>query len=323
MKIVNTILISSIMASSLLANATIDENYIKNSYPEVYNKIKEEGKKELSDELKKQDIEKAYKSEQWWLATSFIYPNQEEYRFHAEGGIAYATLRGNDDGYALKINSLLVGRKDRFTLAFTGSTDIRDTVSTDGMVIDRNVISTNTFLQYDLATNYYGEIGNIWEQDNLMMIDNRYINYGGLGFVYPSETGEHIVKIFGAVGYQTEEYLPLVKDGLGFDERSLYTSYVNLTHLWNINEQFILTTDIKAFYELEKSMEYEKIVADTLYLEKGEENRYRYDLTLSLEYMVSQNVSLVPTYIYSYDSAPWPGSVNSDRVFFTNLKFKY
>jgi hypothetical protein len=243
---------------------------------------------------------------QWWLQTSYDYPETSELLIHVEGSVSYGKKTGNDHDKSLKANALAKVRKNHLegTMSYTRLDEDRIAYDwkgdTDPATTTKDSYKTLTTLAYDIDESFFTLVGYENARDVSFEIYNQTTKYFGAGYrAIKSQTQK--LDLFGAVGsedisFGTYPQLPSGKsDG----------KYVQVDYMWFINPTLTF------------SLNYGFFSADM-------EHRDKSTLVAKTQVAVMSNISLMLVYLDEYIQAQEVVQrYTHDKTVYTALKFEF
>jgi len=248
--------------------AKIDEDYIREHYPEVYQQILKEGREAALKESGKQEAVQgkpagaevskeaaAPKKEvlgDWWNRSSLEYePMPSNILYHTELQFGYERDNGNVDAYSDKGGGKLILRLDRFTnsLSYAIEKSKQQDITSGGATIRDNELGEES-LQYDITKKLYFMGGLIREVNRDDLLAWRYALYGGFGYPILA-LKNHRVELFMAYADLDEKYDPLISNILGFSGRKYTAAYFNQTYKWTVTDNILFSEKFRVIHSLE------------------------------------------------------------------------
>ena len=231
---------------------SINAEYIRTRYPEIYKQIFEAGKRAALSRKNKQTetVKKITKKNranypEWWnhssLKTNF---SKNKFLYHFDVSYSYADIDGNTEGFSSRGKGNAYIRRNRFTNHTTAIISRRKiTEGHNHNNVDYKLVED--FLTYDLSKIFYIQAGGAWEKDSPKAVNNRITLLAGVGaYIFDTEKLNLNVLIGG--GWQKEDYQPVIDYYFDFSSRDSYIYYFYETFNWFIKNNLVLRHGFRA-----------------------------------------------------------------------------
>lgn len=326
----------------------VDLNYIKEHYPAAYEQIFKEGMeaaKKVQAQTQAQPQTKTLAQEKpadaktppavadasskkndlgdWWNKSSLSYdPLPSEWLNRGEFKYSFMGYTGNASSHANLIYARWDTRKGRYTnsLAFTLDNSNTD-INSMNYHYKKDQRMLEDTLKYDITENFYGDVGFIWEKNSALLVDRRYAVYGGLGYRLLT-LDDHKLSALLAYGYLNERYASDIQSWLGFMNRDFDTLYLNQTYDWKINEYITFNEKLMWIHSFNK-VDRLRLDASGNLFNDGMHKRNLMTVDVSLNAMITDNISFFGAYQVKYDNIPWAWLKKRDTMLSTGLKMTF
>ncbi len=221
--------------------------------------------------------------EKWWTKSSRSDSVQKKILVHASGKYSYTRMRGALSGEMHTGDISLAERKGYFTNFSSYGVDKMDLnlKMATPMIFKSTSHYFTDYIDADLSKIVFGQAGFVWERDDLLLLQNRYSFYAGIG-VNVLIFKKLKLKSMGAMGRVNQDYIIPV-DNINVIKRP-YTAFYckhNVTFAISNNVSFM-----GQFY---------------YYTNIADKERYRYGTSMNLSIGIAKHVSLVVGYTYRYE----------------------
>ena len=246
---------------------------------------------------------------EWWLRNPLTYkPMPEQFLYHLEATYDWTRDTGNQTSDNHSLSALLTLRKKIFTYNIRYTFDKQDTAKRgDPPRQDMNVTlrkSTKHEIHNDfrvaLTDRLFFSPGMFWLEDDYAQIKDRYTYYAGFGYALIREP-RLLVNVFGAYAYEELDYISdyhevykLLEDWEKADGAPDYdpgTKRSKMVYLYE-DVRFYLTRSVA----LNQSLKY--------FRDTDDGDKYRWNLSVGADIMITQHVLATLTYNEDYDNAP-------------------
>jgi hypothetical protein len=226
---------------------------------------------------------KAQSPEKWWLHSSRTDSVKKELLFHASAQYSYSKMKGVLSGVMHAGDITVVERKGSFTNFSTYGVDKMD-MNLGGTMNMAYKTTSHYFTDYidaDLSKVVFGQAGFIWERDDILLLQNRYSFYTGMGInilLFKKLKLKSLV----AMGRINQDYTIPV-DNLDVIKKPFIAFYCKHDFVFTITPSVSFLGQV--FY----------------YTDIDAKNRYRYGSNLNLQVNVAKHINLVVGYTFKYD----------------------
>ena len=226
---------------------------------------------------------KAQSPDQWWLHGSRTDSVKKELLFHAGVKYSYSRMKGSISGVTHLGDITLVERKGVFTNFSAYGIDKRD-MNLGGTQNTAYKTTSQYFTDYidaDLSKVIFGQAGFIWERDDILLLQNRYSIYTGMGInilLFKKLKLKSLV----AMGRINQDYTIPV-DNLDVVKEPFIAFYCKHNVVFTITKSVTFLGQVYYYTDIQA---------------KG---RYRYGSNLNLQVNVAKHFNLVVGYNFKYD----------------------
>ena len=257
---------------------------------------------------------------EWWWRNSLTFdPMPEELLYHFDLTYSWARMKGNAiaDDHNLQVR--FVFRKNRFTNYFRYNLNkINRALGDDGTAVvnlmtgqtdefvsvNKNVqdtINHHTFYEsrFDLLKNLYVSFGGIYDEDDLISIDQRIVGFIGFGGI-PIQKKNFSLDFYFAIGKEKKEYTKQYHD-----YANLLKPYPNLYYLLPNYKSGPIRSDVSYFQEkcnwainqyisLEENFHYIRDFRNA--------DKYRWGFNGTILFQLNTNIAISIMYAESFDN---------------------
>lgn len=320
--------------SLAIEEKSIDKDYIKKHFPDIYEQIymegKESGIKEAESQKKpdviagEKEVEKPKKQEldDWWNRSSLEYdPLLLQFLFHGELQYSYLKTTGNMDSFSHLMSARLDIRKYRFTNSIAIQLDKNEINTAFAGHTEKDHRIFEDDFKYDITKRLYADAGFIWEKNSLTLTDGRYAVYGGFGYRLLN-LQKHKLEVLLDYGYLNEKYTSDIERLLNFDSRDFETVFFDQKYIWAITKRINFNEKFRIIYFLNKTDDF-GLDAFGNAVKLGKENRKLIYFSTGLDFGITDSFAITNSYQINYDSMPWPGVKKKDTILTTGVKFSF
>jgi hypothetical protein len=225
----------------------------------------------------------AQSPEKWWLQSSYADTVKKKILFHAGAKYSYTKMKGVLSGEMHVGDLTLVERKGHFTNFSACGIDKMD-ISLKGptpIAFKSTSYYITDYLDADLSKVVFCQTGFIWERDDLLLIQNRYSFYTGIGtnFLLFKKLK---LKSLVAMGRINQDYTMPV-DNVDVIKGPYAAFYCKHNFVFTFTPTLSFLGN--AFY----------------FTDINDTKRYRYGTSLNLQIGIIKHINLVVGYSYRYD----------------------
>lgn len=225
---------------------------------------------------------KAQISEKWWLKSA-LEDTVQNVQFYTSLNYNFSNTNSvikNTTHFGV-LNIVL--RKNRITNIAAYSLNKMHIKLDVPIVLDYSTTAHyfTDFFDYDFTKVIYGQSGFIWERDNVLLLQNRYTFYAGLG-VKQRLLKKLKTKTLFAVGRLNQDYTIPV-DQIDVIKEPYYAGYIRFNYEYPINQKLSFSGQAVYFTNL------------------TEKERFRYGINFDVQIELIKHVSLYLGYSYKYD----------------------
>jgi hypothetical protein len=221
--------------------------------------------------------------EKWWLQSSLA-DTTKSLLFHASGKYSYTKMKGALSG-EMQTGDINLAERQRIITNFSAyGIDKMDLTLKVPTAINFNTTSYyfTDYIDVDITKVLFGQIGFIWERDNILLIQNRYSYYSGLGLNLSLRKKLKLKSLFAAGRINQEYSIPV--DNFNVIKEP-YTAFYCVHNVdYTISPVISMSGQVFYFKDMDVS------------------NRYRYGMRFNLMVGIAKHVNLVIGYNYKYDN---------------------